>query len=372
MLAPPEPWEPRPVPRVRIPGFDGSVVVFEAAANGEGAAAGHNAIGVNVLVATPERAQTWFRLPVSNGFPERLATFLSETASHLGAPGSVQQFVDADARIAASVEQSNDFTVVLRFTITSGNDTDQPDETSLFFIPTSRAALITCAEEAEAFKERRESEEFPFRAPKTGLPLDLLSTPSEKRLTGIYRSGVRLTGDEEFLFVSHYVRLTEGAQGDVEASLIASRLPFCEVALYGVYSTRNPWVLITQLIPIHAQTDIAKHWDPIDIARDDLHAALDYAATDAILGEGIATRDTLLQELTRHDIPMSLVADWETGDLALASIARVANIPLKQIAVGRLTGCAFPDVEHDCPKDVFDCAFSRWQELWFASLDQDE
>jgi len=372
MLAPPEPWEPRPVPRVRIPGFDGTVVVFEAAANGDSAVEARNAIGVNVSVVTPEHAQTWFRRPVSDGFPERLATFLRAAASHLGDPGGVQQFIDAAGRIAVSVEQSNDFGVVLRFTITSGNDTDQPDEASLFFIPTSRAALITCAEEAEAFQDRRESEEFPFRAPKTGLPLDLLSTPSEKRLTGIYRSGMRMTGDGEFLFISHYVRLTEGAQGDVETSLIASHLPFCEVAVHGVYATRNPWVLITQLIPIHAQTDIAQHWDPITIARDDLHAALAYAATDAILGEGIATRDTLLQELAGQDVPMSLLSDWETGDLALASIARVANIPVKQLAVGRLTGCAYPDVEHDCPKDVFDCAFSRWQELCFASLDDED
>ena len=66
------------------------------------------------------------------------------------------------------------------------------------------------------------------------------------------------------------------------------------------------------------------------------------------------------------------MADWETGDLALAAIARVANIPLKQLAVGRLTGCAFPDLEHDCPKDVFDCAFSRWQELRFASHDESD
>ena len=103
-----------------------------------------------------------------------------------------------------------------------------------------------------------------------------------------------------------------------------------------------------------------------------MHAALAYAATDAILGEGIATRDTLLQELAGQDVPMSLLSDWETGDLALASIARVANIPVKQLAVGRLTGCAYPDVEHDCPKDVFDCAFSRWQELCFASLDDED
>jgi len=362
VLEPLEPWEPRPVPRVRIPGMDGAVVSFDATANADAIARGIDAVGVKVAIATPERSQVLHRLPVEEGFPERLAGFLGLAASHLGETESVEAFVDSESGITLSVEDSTDCTVLLRITVTREDGLDEPGSALKQLIDTSRAALITAREEAFAFADRQWSEDLPFHPPMDGLPLDLLSSPSQKRLTGVYLSGSRMVGDDDMVLVSHYVRLTTGAQGDVETALIAAHLPFCEAAAHGVYEDREPWVLITQLLPAEADTGIAQPWDPTTIARDDLHAALANAATDRILGEGVATRDLLLSRLTSEDVPFSLLEDWETGELALASLATVASIPVKELAVGMLTGCAYPDVEHDCSRDVFDCAFSRWQE----------
>ena len=362
MLEPPEPWEPRPVPRVRLPGLDGSVIAFEAAANADSIARGIDAVGVNVSVATPERSRVLYRLAVQEGFPERLAEFLGLAASHVGSAENVEAFVDSESGITLSVEASTDFTVLLRITVTSKDDLAESGSLFEHLVDTSRAALITAREEAFAFAHRQWTEDLPFHAPMDGLPLDLLSSPSQKRLTGVYLSGTRMVGEDNMVLVSHYVRLTTGAQGDVETALIVAHLPFCEAAIHGVYEDREPWVLITQLLPTEAETSIAQPWDPTTIARDDLHAALANAATDRILGEGVATRDLLLSRLTSEDVPLSLLEDWETGELALASLATVANISTEELAVGMLTGCAYPDVNHDCSRDVFDCAFSRWQE----------
>jgi len=342
--------------------MDGSVVAFDAAANADSVARGIDAVGVNVSLATPERSQVLYRLPVQEGFPERLAEFLGQSASHLGSAESVEAFVDSESGITLSVENSTDFTVLLRITVANEDDSAESDSPLEHLVDTSRAALITSREEAFAFADRQWTEDLPFHPPMDGLPLDLLSSPSQKRLTGVYLSGTRMVGEDDMVLVSHYVRLTTGAQGDVETALIANHLPFCEAAVHGVYEDREPWVLITQLLPADADTGIAQPWDPTTIARDDLHAALANAATARILGEGVATRDLILSRLTSEDVPLSLLEDWETGELALASLATVANIPVKELAVGMLTGCAYPDVEHDCSRDVFDCAFSRWQE----------
>jgi len=341
--------------------MDGSVIAFEAAANADSIARGIDAVGVNVSVATPERSQVLFRLPVEEGFPERLAKFLGPAASHVGNAESVEAFVDSESGITLSVEDSTDFTVLLRITVTSEYGSDESGSPFEHLVDTSRAALITAREEAFAFAYRQWTEDLPYHPPMDGLPLDLLSGASQKRLTGIYLSGTRMVGEDDMVLVSHYVRLTKGAQGDVETALIAAHLPFCEAAIHGVYENREPWVLITQLLPVDVDTGIAQPWDPTTIARDDLHAALANAAADRILGEGVATRDLLLSRLTSDYVPFSLLEDWETGELALASLATVANISTQELAVGMLTGCAYSGVKHDCSRDVFDCAFQRWQ-----------
>jgi len=342
--------------------MDGAVVSFHAAAKAHSTARGIDAVGVNVSLATPERSQVLYRLSVEEGFPERLAGFLGRAASHLGSAHNVEAFVDSESGITLSVEASTDFTVLLRITVTNEDASAESGSPLEHLVDTSRAALLTAREEAFAFAHRQWTEDLPFNPPMDGLPLDLLSSPSQKRLTGVYLSGMRMIGEDDMVLVSHYLRLTTGAQGDVETPLIAAHLPFCEAAVHGVYEDREPWVLITQLLPAEVDTGIARPWDPTTIARDDLHAALANAATDQILGEGVATRDLLLSRLTSEDVPLSLLEDWGTGELALASLATVANIPTKELAVGMLTGCAYPDVEHDCSRDVFDCAFSRWQE----------
>ena len=142
MLEPPEPWESRPVPRVRIPGMDGAVIAFDAAANADSIARGIDAVGVNVSLATPGRSQVLYRLPVEEGFPERLAGFLGRAASHLGSAASVEAFVDSESGITLSVEDSTDFTVLLRITVTSEDGSEESGSFLEHLVDRSRAALI--------------------------------------------------------------------------------------------------------------------------------------------------------------------------------------------------------------------------------------
>jgi hypothetical protein len=350
---------------VRIPGYDGSTIRFTAVADPDGVAAEQQAMGVTLTLANPHTQQTFDRLPVNPEFPARLAAFLKQSAAHTGSPSDVPAFEDENAGIKIMVQDSTDFTATLVLTLTREPTAGDPRVTVDWVVPTGRSSLLTAAEEVPSFADRRQAVNFSLRRPQVGVPFDLLRVPGQRRLTGVYDSGIGLVGDDDIVLISHHVRLTRDAQGDLETSLIASHLPFCEIAIHGVDEDRHPWALLTQLLPMNTQTDIAAPWDPIIVAREELIAALKHAGTDEILGEVVATRDHLINEITNKGVPADNIDSWEVSDLARACIADIANIPLPDLVAGHLTRCAYPNLEHDCPGDVFACAFDQWQQLRF-------
>lgn len=54
------------------------------------------------------------------------------------------------------------------------------------------------------------------------------------------------------------------------------------------------------------------------------------------------------------------IDDWTVPDLLMGLLAECCYVPLPDIVAGRITQCAFPDVDHNCEHDVFTDVFARW------------
>ena len=100
-----------------------------------------------------------------------------------------------------------------------------------------------------------------------------------------------------------------------------------------------------------------------------MHVAADHIAGAVSHGEAVAAPALLVYRLTDGGTPEGLPDDRDLSELARASIADVAGIPILELAIGRLAGCAFPDFEHHCTKNRTQCACSLWHGQLFNQLD---
>ena len=357
-------------PSVRVPGLGGAAVVLSTVATPEGLERGLSGMGVDVQLMTPTYSANYGRRPVEANFIERLSQFLWAAASDVQPAVTVEPFSDDEARLSLRVLDSTDFLITLEVEIVAGDKDDTEDVDGLNF-ETSRAALITAAEDVSALAQRDlKRDAMPPRSAR--LPLDLIDAAEEKRLTGIYRIGGRLGDSDNAIGVVHYLRLGELSEAEIETSCLTSLLPFCTVAAHGVDAQRWPWVVVVQVLPIRAFTSLQAPWNAVTVAREEIRRAISRLGTIKVLGEYVATREKLIDLIRERGVDRSLIDDWTVEDLLLLGVSELANIPIAELAKGRLTGCAFPDIPHDCPKDVFDCAFGRWQELFFNVEVQDD
>lgn len=357
-------------PSVRVPGLGGAAVVLSTVATPEGLERGLSGMGVDVQLMTPTYSANYGRRPVEANFIERLSQFLWAAASDVQPAVTVEPFSDDEARLSLRVLDSTDFLITLEVEIVAGDKDDTEDVDGLNF-ETSRAALITAAEDVSALAQRDlKRDAMPPRSAR--LPLDLIDAAEEKRLTGIYRIGGRLGDSDNAIGVVHYLRLGELSEAEIETSCLTSLLPFCTVAAHGVDAQRWPWVVVVQVLPIRAFTSLQAPWNAVTVAREEIRRAISRLGTIKVLGEYVATREKLIDLIRERGVDRSLIDDWTVEDLLLLGVSELANIPIAELAKGRLTGCAFPDIPHDCPRDVFDCAFGRWQELFFNVEVQDD
>jgi hypothetical protein len=59
--------------------------------------------------------------------------------------------------------------------------------------------------------------------------------------------------------------------------------------------------------------------------------------------------------------PEHLIDDCPIEELVTATVAELCKVPLTDVEFAKLAGCLRPGLEHECPTDVFDCAFVLWQ-----------
>lgn len=364
MEASPRPWECPPRRAVRIPGVGGAALTFKATPSPAAIDSGLGATGIDISLMMPTYEATYRRRPVSTDFCDRLQQFLWTAASEFN-PQELEPFEDQFADVTIRILASTDFTVTVEVEVIATHDEDDDlDEIDGLGFETTRAALITASEQAQHLADRDPDDTWWKTEPE--LPLDLLFRPERQRLTGIYRLPTWLHS-RGTITVTHLVRYEDAAQGELETSFLTSQLAFATVAAHGVDDRHRPWAIVTQTLPEQSEASIASPWQPEIAAREEINQAVARMGGTTIVGESIATRDELIDLFEARGVDRSLVDDWTIYDLALAGIAELTNAPLTALAQGRLTGCAFPDIPHECPKDVWDCAFTRWQEMLFNS-----
>lgn len=185
-----------------------------------------------------------------------------------------------------------------------------------------------------------------------------------------FESGSRLTGvwlwpwpgDESadnLVLISH-VRLGAGQDGVLESDFLSSHLPWAFGGFHGVDADGDPWLVVIQVAPAHVASrlvDSSNGWWPM---VDSLDRALHWnREAECLSGQGL-DRDDLLGIYGDAGVAQALIEDWSITDLLAGLLAECAYVPLSDIVTGRLTGCAFPDTEHDCEYDVFRDVFAAW------------
>lgn len=180
------------------------------------------------------------------------------------------------------------------------------------------------------------------------------------RLTGVWLWPWPGGDSGEWVALVSHVRLGSGQDGGLESDFLCSHLPWAFGGFHGVGPGGDPWLVVIQAAPARAARELAgseNRWWPM---VDGLDRALRWSGEADVASDLGLTRDGLVSIYVDTGIDRTTVDDWPVADLLAGLLAECAYVPLARIVTGRLTGCAFPDVEHDCEHDVFRDVFAAW------------
>lgn len=178
------------------------------------------------------------------------------------------------------------------------------------------------------------------------------------RMTGIWDAGVNWEAGDLCVCITKVV-LGRGQDGVVESGFLGAHLPYHFGGFHGVGPDGSPWTVMVQVAPAGAAERVgaaSPFWPMID--------GLDRALRlnpEAWIEASIEIDDSqLLGMYDLQSVAPELLVDWTVGESIRGLLAECCNVPLEQIAAGRLTQCAFPDRPHECQHDVFSDVFALW------------
>lgn len=179
------------------------------------------------------------------------------------------------------------------------------------------------------------------------------------RMTGIFTTGGRLDTETDLLVWATKVQLGANQDGSVEADFLQAHLPFCFGGFHGVGPDGDPWTVMLQVAPAPAAR-LVNAIDPYWPMADGLDRALAWNLEAAIEEAYGWDRSALVAAYEHQGVDPVAVAEWSVPDLMQGLLAECCNVALDQVVAGRLTQCAFPDLDHDCEHDVFRDVFAMW------------
>lgn len=159
--------------------------------------------------------------------------------------------------------------------------------------------------------------------------------------------------------VAQLIALGDGQDADVEADFLAAHLPLGLARLQGSDPQGVGWVLLLQAGSARAASMFGTG-NPYWPMTDAMDRALQYNTEARVIHERGWQREDLLQVYGRAGVEPQALTDWTVADLALGLVAECCYVPLTQIAAGRASGCAFPNLDHDCTHEVFSDVFAMW------------
>lgn len=175
------------------------------------------------------------------------------------------------------------------------------------------------------------------------------------RMTGLWvAGGAAGVAGADVVVSGHLVALAEDQDPVVEASFLGAHLPFHFGGFHGLGPSGSPWVLMLQAADMRA-AEVAGAVDPWWPLVDGMSRALQFNGEAQVLEAQFWSVEDL--RLLYGDLD---IADWTAGEVLQGLLAQCCNVPLSQIVAGRTVQCAFPEVQHDCQRDVFHDVFSMW------------
>ena len=179
------------------------------------------------------------------------------------------------------------------------------------------------------------------------------------RMTGMFTARAAAKSDADVVVLATQVQLGRDQDGSVECDFLQSLLPFSCGGFHGVGPDRDPWVVLLQIAPATAASLVGAD-DPAWPMVDAMDRALRFNPEAQVQDEARWTRSDLLDIYEQAGVEPASVADWPTADLLHGLLAECCYVPLEQVVAGRLTQCAFPDLDHECEHDVFRDVFAMW------------
>ena len=179
------------------------------------------------------------------------------------------------------------------------------------------------------------------------------------RMTGIWQAAVDLDTDTELVATASLVRFGRDQHDQLEADFMGSHLPFHFGGFHGVGPDGHPWAMMLQVAP-SAAADLVGSDSVYWPMSDGLERALHYNWEAELLSDRGLRRWDLVDIYAERGIDPTSVEDWTVPELMLGLLAECCYLPLGQIVTGRTVQCAFPDIDHECQRDVFSDVFARW------------
>lgn len=182
--------------------------------------------------------------------------------------------------------------------------------------------------------------------------------PAGSRLTGLWTAPLRVDAAQEVVATATLVQLGRLQHDVVESDFLSAHLPFHLGGFHGMGPDGWPWTVLLQLAPVSAAGLVAA--DPFWPMVDGLSRALSLNGEATLVEHLEVGRDDTVGIYQDNGVEASTIDDWNLAELLLGLLAECCYVPLPQIVAGRITQCAFPDLIHDCQRDVFGDVFSMW------------
>ncbi len=189
-----------------------------------------------------------------------------------------------------------------------------------------------------------------------GYLFDTFAFESGSRMTGVWKAKP-LEREGELFALASLVELGRDQHDVLESDFLGAHMPFHFGGFHGVGPDGHPWAVMLQVAPASAGLlGVDPYWPMLD----GLDRAWHYNREATVLVNDFLSRPGLLRVYARAGVAASAVKEWDVGDLMLGLLAECCGVTLHQIALGRVSQCAFPDLDHECEHDVFDDVFARW------------
>lgn len=196
--------------------------------------------------------------------------------------------------------------------------------------------------------------------------LDWFDFPPSSRMTGIWRRPWTGDDSDRLRVLISLISLGADQDGLVESDVISSHLPWSVGGIHGVDPAGDPWTLAIQVAPSSADDpvdDLEEWW----VMAEALKRALELNPEARLIDECRADHADLVALYASGGIDPHLLDGWPVDDLVAGLLAGATEVPLTQIVARRIVRCAFPDIDHDCRRDVFADVYAAWSEGWLPA-----